>query len=250
MLKSRIIPTILWEGASSIKGERFNSWRKLGPIIPAVNIYVARNVDEIILLNLSPNKHSSDIDYQSIKKIFQSCNVPLTYGGGIRSMKQVENLLSVGVDKISIGTACYNNEKLIREIVSNFGSQFVVSSIDYRLKNNKFLCHSSNGTFNENITPYDHSLAMQDLGVGEILLTSCDHDGLMKGYELEVLKKLRKSIKIPIIISGGAETLEDFFQGFYCGADAVAASSAFLFSEITPKKIKEYLNNLNICVRL
>ncbi len=250
MVKLRVIPTILWEGASSVKGENFNSWRRLGPIIPAVNIYVARNVDEIILLNLSPNKNSSGIDYLAIKKIFEKCNVPLTYGGGIKSMKHIEGLLNAGVDKISIGTGCYNNKQFIKEVVYNFGSQFMVASIDYRLVNNKYLCHSHNGAFNEGITPYQHSLEMQDLGVGEILLSSCDHDGLMKGYELEVLKEIRSEVEVPIIISAGASSLGDFYKGFSCGADAVAASSAFIFSEITPKKVKSYLVNKGINVRI
>lgn len=250
MLKKRIIPTILWEGISSVKGENFNSWRKLGPVIPAINIYIARNVDEIILLNVLPNKTGQDIDYLSIKRFFEHCNMPLTYGGGIHSQSQVEELLKVGVDKVSIGTACYSNKTLIKDIASNLGSQFIIASIDYKKVGKKHCCFSKNGSFNENIDPVEHCLKMEDCGVGEILLNSCDHEGLMNGYDLEVIAKIRDRISIPIILSGGAGELHHFYDAISAGANAVASASAFLFTEITPKKVALHLNEHNIPARI
>ncbi len=250
MLKVRIIPTILWEGVSSVKGERFNSWRKLGPVLPAVNIYIARNVDEIMILNLLPNKTGSGIDYPSIKRFFRHCNLPLTYGGGIRSYSQIEELLKVGVDKVSIGTACYDKKELIKRVVQDLGNQFVVASVDYKRVNGTHRCFSRNGTFDELIDPVQHCLRMEDCGVGEILLNSCDHEGLMSGYDLEIIQKIRERVNIPIILSGGAGTLEHFYQAVSAGADAVASASAFLFTEITPRKVAQYFHNHNVCARI
>jgi cyclase len=249
MIKIRIIPTILWEGISSVKGERFNSWRKLGPVMPAINIYIARNVDEIIILNLLPNKTGQGIDYFAIKKFFKHCNLPLTYGGGINNPSQIEELLKAGVDKVSIGTACYNNKELIRGTVSDLGNQFVVASIDYKRVGGSHKCFSRNGTFDENIDPIQHCLRMEDCGVGEILLNSCDHEGLMNGYDLEVIQKIRERVNVPIILSGGAGTLEHFYEAVSAGADAVAAASAFLFTEITPRKVAQYFHKHNIPAR-
>jgi len=250
MLKVRIIPTILWEGISSVKGERFNSWRKLGPVMPAINIYIARNVDEIMILNLLPNKTGQGIDYRSINKFFKHCNMPLTYGGGINTHSQIEELLKVGVDKVSIGTACYNNKELIKGIISDLGNQFVIASVDYKKARGTHTCFSRNGTVDEYIDPVEHCLRMEDCGVGEILLNSCDHEGLMNGYDLEVINKIRERISIPIILSGGAGAIEHFYEAVSAGADAVASASAFLFTEITPRKVAQYFHEHHISTRI
>jgi len=250
MLKVRIIPTILWEGISSVKGEKFNSWRKLGPVMPAINVYIARDVDEIMILNLLPNKTGQGIDYFSIKRFFEHCNLPLTYGGGISDQTQIEELLKVGVDKICIGTACYKNKDFIKSVAADLGNQFVVASIDYKRINNSFSCFSHNGTVNENIDPVEHCLRMEDCGAGEILLNSCDHEGLMSGYDLEIISKVRESVSIPIILSGGAGKIHHFLDAINAGADAVASASAFLFTEITPKKVAQYFNEHNIPARI
>lgn len=250
MLKKRIIPTILWEGISSVKGERFNTWRKLGPVLPAINIYIARNVDEIIILNISPNKYNDAIDYYAIKKFFEGCNIPLTYGGGLKNMHQIDNLLAVGVDKISICTSAYENEAFIKKISLNYGKQFVVGSVDYKFNGKAISCYSNNGLVDKNISPIEHCLKLQDMGVGEILLSSIDHEGLMGGYDLSIIKEIRDKIEIPIILSGGAGKAEHFYDGIIAGADALAASSAFLFTELTPKKVKEFLNKLMVDIRI
>ncbi len=250
MIKTRVIPTILWEGPSAVKGENFNSWRKLGPVMPAINIYVARDVDEIIILNLSPNKHGSQIDFASIGRFFQNCNLPLTYGGGISRLDQIEKLLAAGVDKVSIGTSCYANKSFVREVVREFGSQFVVASVDYKPLNGRQVCFSRNGTHNEDVDAQSHSIEMVDLGVGELLLTSIEHEGCMSGYDTQLISDIRDRVSVPIILSGGAGKLEDFYEAVSNGADAVACSSAFLFTEITPKKVKQHLDQHGVHVRL
>ena len=249
--KIRIIPVILWEGMSSVKGESFNSWRKLGPINPAVNIYIARNVDEIILLNVLPNKKNVGIDFNSIRKIFEKSNLPLAYGGGVRSISDVENLLHCGVDKVIFGTAAYENTELIKHCIELYGSQFVVLSVDYKKIKNEFVCFSNNGKINQEINALDHIIKMYDLGIGEVMITNIDFEGHMRGYDIDLLEKIRPMLDIPIIINGGAgNSVNHFEQAINAGADAVAASSTFLFTEITPKKVAKYLNDIGKNTRI
>jgi len=241
--KLRIIPVILWEGVSSVKGESFDSWRKLGPINPAVNIYLARNVDEIMLLNVAPNKTGSPIDFDSIARIFAKSNLPLSYGGGISKISDVENLLECGVDKIVLGSASYTNDDLIENCVDKYGSQFVVISVDYKQINNDYICFSNNGKNCTNINALEHIKKMMNLGVGELMITNIDHEGHMDGYDLGLLTQIRNLIDIPIIVNGGAgNDLNHFQSAVMAGADAVASSSTFLFTEITPKQVAMYLN--------
>ena len=249
--KVRVMPVILWEGISAVKGESFNTWRKLGPILPAINIYLARNVDEIILLNVSPNKKGLDIDYRSIEKFFCKCNLPLSYGGGVDNFQKIERLLQCGVDKVVIGSACYTDPDFVRACVEKLGSQFVIASIDYKKIDGENICFSRNGTINEKVTVIDHCRELSNIGVGEILLTSIDNEGHMNGYDLSALQEIRNLVDIPIIVNGGAgDRISDFYQPFEKGADAVAASSTFLFTEITPKKVSVELKKMGINTRV
>lgn len=250
MTAIRIIPTILWRGVSSVRGEKFNNWRNIGPILPSVNIYIARQVDEILLVNLAPRDLNSDIDYTTIKRIFSRCNLPLTYAGGISSLEQVERLLECGVDKIVVNSALYQNLQFGHDIVRAYGSQFLVGAIDYRCHNGALSCFSDNGTVDQSIQLVDHVQRLIDIGVGELLLTSIDRDGTNCGYELSALKLVRSISSVPIIVSGGAGSLQDFEDAAREGADAVAASSVFLFSEITPRKVAQYLKLNGHIVRL
>lgn len=250
MTAIRIIPTILWRGPSAVKGENFNNWRNLGPITPAVNIYIARQVDEIFLINVGSRELDLSIDFHSIKRIFSKCNLPLTYAGGITSLSQVEQLLECGVDKISLNTSLYSNSQLGKEIVNLFGSQFLVGSIDYRIRENELWCYSNNGLVDQSIQLEDHAKRLIDIGVGELLLTSIDRDGTQLGYDLSAIQVVRAFSSVPLVISGGAGCLEDFDAAVRAGADAVAASSVFLFSEITPKKVAAYLKSNGHSVRI
>jgi len=250
MLKTRDIPTILWNGASSVKGEKFNTWRNLGPIGPAINIYVARDVDEIFLINLATHKQGKEIDYNAIRRFFSRCNLPLTYGGGIKNEAQVERLLACGVDKISLNSAAYSNKGLVKNLVRKFGSQFIVASIDYKVINGQHVCFSNCGEINQGINLREHVLKLLECDIGEFLLTSIDHEGTLAGYETLGIELVRELADKPIIVSGGAGDFNHFSEAMSAGADAVAASSAFLFTEITPKKVKEHLREKGYETRL
>tara|TARA_B110000208_G_scaffold188178_1_gene247376 strand:+ start:764 stop:1516 length:753 start_codon:yes stop_codon:yes gene_type:complete len=249
MLSFRVIPTILWEGSSAVKGENFNSWRKLGPIGPAINIYTARNVDEIIILNLAPEKRNTAIDFSSLARFFAKCNLPLTYGGGIKNFDQITNLLQCGVDKISLGTICFDNPNFVKEISAAYGKQFIIGSIDYKYIDGEAICFSNCGQKCQDVSLLEHAQTLANLGVGELLLNCIDKEGLMQGLDLSILEQLRPRVKVPIILSGGAASVNNFIDAFKAGSDGVAASSCFLFSEVTPKIIKDALESAGYKVR-
>tara|TARA_A100001011_G_scaffold400629_1_gene516953 strand:- start:5945 stop:6697 length:753 start_codon:yes stop_codon:yes gene_type:complete len=249
MLKKRIIPTLLWKQAGLVKGEKFDSWRNVGSVMPSIKVYSKRDVDGLILLNIDQTSRDIDPNYNLIKDFCENCFVPFYYGGGITNIDQIYNLLKVGIDKIVINSFLYNDLSLLKDINSNFGRQFVVASIDYKKIGKKYICYSHNGKKNEKKEVINWIKEIEKIGVSEIILTSIDHDGLMKGYDYEFMKIYSKDINSNLIMSGGAGKPEDMCKAFqFKNVDAVAAASLFHFKEITPQDCKIHLkaNNVNI----
>ena len=252
MLKVRVIPTLLWKNYNLVKGVGFDSWRNIGSILPAIKVYNQREVDELILVNISAHLSSDDLDYISINEFGKHCFVPLTVGGGINSINQTQKLLRAGADKISINSEAYINPNLVSEIAKLYGSQCVVISIDAKLKkNNKgWQCYSHAGKKNTGKDVIEWAKEMEDRGVGEILLTSIDKDGTLKGYDLELIETIVNKVKIPVIASGGAGNYQDMVDAVKkSGANAVAAASMFHFTEQTPLGAKTAMKNAKIPVR-
>ncbi len=250
MLKKRIIPTLLWKQAGLVKGEKFDSWRNVGSVMPSIKLYSKRDVDGLILLNIDKTNRDLDPNYNLIKEFCENCFVPFYYGGGISNIDQIYNLLKNGIDKIVINSFLYNDLNFLREINLNFGTQFVVASIDYKKIEDKYICFSHNGKKNEEKEVSDWINEIEKIGVSEIILTSIDHDGLMKGFDYEFMELLTKNINSNLIMSGGAGKPEDMFKAFqYKNVDAVAAASLFHFKEITPRDCKLYLKAKKINVR-
>ncbi len=250
MLKKRIIPTLLWKQAGLVKGEKFDSWRNVGSVMPSIKLYSKRDVDGLILLNIDKTNRDLDPNYNLIKEFCENCFVPFYYGGGISNIDQIYNLLKNGIDKIVINSFLYNDLNFLREINLNFGTQFVVASIDYKKIEDKYICFSHNGKKNEEKEVSDWINEIEKIGVSEIILTSIDHDGLMKGFDYEFMELLTKNINSNLIMSGGAGKPDDMFKAFqYKNVDAVAAASLFHFKEITPRDCKLYLKAKKINVR-
>lgn len=233
-----------------VKDVNFLSERRVGSVLPQIKIYNMREVDELIILDISASRNNTNIDFDEIKEFAKHNFIPLTVGGGISKLAHIEELLLIGADKISINSASYTDKKFIKEAVYNFGSQCIVSSIDYKIKNEKRLCHSISGSVNENKNLIEWIETLQSLGVGEFLLTSIDLDGTMKGYDLELLDIIREKVNIPIIISGGCGSYNDMLNSLNSGADAVAASSIFHFTQLTPNGAKSFLHENGIHVRI
>ena len=250
MLKKRIIPLLLYKEYGLVKGIKFNSWRRVGPVLPAVKVYNLREVDELIFLDITATNKNFEPQYDVIRELSKFCFVPLTIGGGINKLKQVDKLLEIGADKVSVNSATYNNPNLIKEIADKYGSQSVVASIDVLYESNKWSCYSNSGLKNMKLDPVLWAKQLESFGAGEILLTSIDRDGTMKGYDQKLISSVSNSINIPLIASGGAGPFEDMTSAILnSGASALSASSMFHFTEKTPFEVKKYLSSKGISIR-
>lgn len=250
MLKTRVIPTLLWKNYTLVKGIGFNSWRRVGTIIPAIKVYNVRQVDELIIVDIDATQEKREPDYDTVREFSSECFMPLTVGGDVGEIEHVKQLLRAGADKVAINSAAYMRPELITQAANRFGSQCIVASIDATLVGDKHCCVSHSGT---RITTYDVVSWAKELearGAGEILITSVDRDGTMKGYDLSLIHKVSTAVNIPVIAQGGAGCYEDMYLALREGnAQAVSAASLFHFTEATPLKVKEYLASKGINVR-
>lgn len=251
MLKVRIIPTLLWKDLGLVKGIGFQSWRRVGTVLPAIKVYNARDVDELILVDITASLAMTTPDTDSIADFSQECFVPLTVGGGVTTVGQTTALLRAGADKISVNTAAYARPAVIDDISTRFGSQCVVASIDVgRGADGAYRCRSHAGTRDTNRHPVEWARELAGRGAGEILLTSIERDGTLQGYDLDLIASVTGAVDIPVIASGGAGSYLDMvaavLQG---GASAVAAASMFHFTEQTPAGARQALMDAGIPVR-
>lgn len=251
MLKARIIPTLLWKGPGLVKGVGFDSWRRVGPVLPAIKVYNLREVDELIVVDITATAERREPDYESITEFCHECFVPLTIGGGVGSLDQIRRLLSCGADKVAINTTAYNEPDLIRAAADRFGSQCVVASVDVRRHaDGNCECFSHAGTQATGREPVAWARELERLGAGEILLTSVERDGTMQGYDIEVIRRVADAVTIPVIASGGAGNYDHLFQSLSEGkASAVAAASIFHYTQQTPLEAKRHLAAKGIAVR-
>lgn len=250
MLKTRVIPTLLWKQFGLVKGVGFDSWRRIGPVLPAVKVYNQREVDELILMDIVAHLSDNDPDFESIDEFGCDCFVPLTVGGGITRIEQVQRLLRAGADKVCINTAAYARPELVSEIASRHGVQCVVASIDVRTIDDGWWCFSHAGKRATNREAVSWAQELEDRGAGEILITSIERDGSMQGYDLHLIEAVVSAVKIPVIASGGAGNYQHLVEAVtQAGASAVAAASIFHFTEQTPAGAKAALAAAGVQVR-
>lgn len=252
MLKVRVIPTLLWKQFGLVKGNRFNSSRRVGSVLPAIKVYNQRDVDELILVDITANTTGESPDFESIADFSQECFVPFAVGGGVTNIDHVQNLLRSGADKIVVNTAAYSSPSLITDIARRYGTQCVVSSIDVKRKSRSdWICFSHSGSKDTGREVVSWARELEDRGAGEILITSIDNDGMMQGYDLSLIETISQSVKIPVIASGGAGNYNHMIEAIkQSGASAVAAASMFHFTEQTPAGAKEAMKKAGIPVRL
>lgn len=250
MLKVRVIPTLLWKNFGLVKGVGFDSWRRVGPVLPAIKVYNQREVDELVLVDITLHDSGDDPDFESLADFGQDCFVPLTVGGGITNIEQVRRLLRAGADKVSVNTAAYANPGLVSEIAGRFGVQCVVASIDARAEEGGWRSYSNAGAKPTGRDVVAWARELEDRGAGEILITSIERDGTMEGYDLSLVEAVASAVKIPVIASGGAGNYQHMADAvLQAGASAVAAASIFHFTEQTPAGAKAALAAAGIPVR-
>ena len=251
MLKVRIMPTLLYKDVGLVKGVGFNSWRRVGSAMQTVKVYNLRQVDELVLLDIRATLDGRGPDLAAVDELADECFMPLTVGGGVRTIDDVRALLMVGADKVSMNTAAIEKPELVREVADRFGSQCAVVSIDARRQSDgTYEVFTHAGTHDTGLDPVTVARNAERMGAGEILLTSIDHDGAMDGYDLDLTAMVSAAVNLPVIASGGAGTYQDLADALGQGhASAVAAASMFHFTEQTPLEAKRYLGGLGFAVR-
>lgn len=250
MLKVRVIPTLLWKQFGLVKGTGFDSWRRVGPVLPTIKVYNQREVDELVLVDIVAHQSDDDPDFESIGEFGQDCFVPLTVGGGITRIEQVQRLLRAGADKVSVNTAAYATPELVTEIARRHGVQSVVASIDVRAQDGGWTCFSHAGRQPTGREVIAWARELEGRGAGEILITSIERDGTMEGYDLALIEAVVRAVGIPVIASGGAGNYQHMVDAVVqAGASAVAAASIFHFTEQTPAGAKAALNGAGVPVR-
>ena len=252
MLKNRIIPCLDVKDGRVVKGINFVDLVDAGDPVEQASVYNKSGADEICFLDITASSDKRDILLDTVKKTAECCFVPLTVGGGVRSIQDIRKLLLAGADKVSINTAAIKNPELIKESSNKFGSQCIVVAIDAKkTAENKWTVFTHGGREATELDAVEFAKLAEKNGAGEILLTSMDRDGTKEGYDIELTKKISSSLNIPVIASGGVGNLQHLKDGILDGgASAVLAASIFHFGEYSIQEAKEYLKKENVPVRL
>jgi imidazole glycerol-phosphate synthase subunit HisF len=252
MLKIRVMPTLLYRDYGLVKGVSFDSWRHVGNAIQTIKVYNMREVDELVLLDISATKENRRPDLQNIDNLADECFMPMCVGGGIRAIEDVKDVLRAGADKVSVNTALIESPKIVNQIADRFGSQCVVASIDFKLHaDGGYEVYTHSGTKPTGVDPVALAREVAKRGAGEILLTSIDRDGTFTGYDIELTRQVAQAVSIPVIASGGAGNYEHMAQAIReANASAVAAASIYHFTEQTPLEAKRYLAQQGFRIRL
>jgi cyclase len=253
-LATRIIPCLDVDNGRVVKGVNFQDLKDAGDPVELAKFYAQNGADELTFLDISASRDNKDTMLEVVKKTADVVFIPLTVGGGIKSVEDVDKLLRAGADKVSINTSAINNPELINQIAQRFGSQVLVISIDARRSNEKHApsgveVTTHGGTKSAGLDALAWTKEAVQRGAGEVLLNSMDKDGTKDGFDLELIKLIRPNISVPLIASGGAGKITDFNPAVEAGADALLAASVFHFKEIEIKDLKTELKRKNVEVR-
>jgi cyclase len=250
MLKNRIIPCLDVKNGRVVKGINFVDLKDAGDPVEQAKIYSDGGADEICFLDITASNENRDTIYEVVKKTSKKCFVPLTVGGGVRSIEDISKLLNCGADKVSINTAAVQNPELVVESSKKFGSQCIVVAIDAKKNGDIWEIFTHGGRNKTGVNVLEFAKKMERNGAGELLITSMDKDGTQSGYDIELMKNISSLVNIPVIASGGVGTLDHLVDGIKSGASAVLAASIFHYGTFSIKDTKQYLASKNIPVRI
>lgn len=233
MLRPRIIPCLLVKNGGLVKTVNFSSPKYVGDPINAVRIFNEKEVDELIVVDIDATVHNREPDYAMIRNLAAECRMPLCYGGGVKTVEQIQKIISLGVEKVALSAVAVSTPDLISDAAARVGSQSVVVVMDVKKKgliSSKYEVYTHNGTQSTGLNPVDFAKRVEVLGAGEVVVNSIDQDGLMKGYDLSLISQVRESISLPLTVLGGAGSLKDIaalVKTF--GIIGAAAGSLFVF---------------------
>ncbi|MFC7905855.1 imidazole glycerol phosphate synthase subunit HisF [Streptomyces nigra] len=249
-LAVRVIPCLDVDNGRVVKGVNFQNLRDAGDPVEMAKVYDAEGADELTFLDITASSGNRETTYDVVRRTAEQVFIPLTVGGGVRTAEDVDKLLRAGADKVGVNTAAIARPDLIREIAERFGRQVLVLSVDARrTPEGTFEVTTHGGRKGTGIDAVEWAHQAAELGVGEILLNSMDADGTKDGYDLEMIRAVRKHVTIPVIASGGAGKLADFTPAVEAGADAVLAASVFHFGDLRIGQVKDALREAGHPVR-
>jgi len=251
MLKNRIIPCLDVKNGRVVKGINFVDLQDAGDPVEQAKIYSDGGADEICFLDITASNENRDTIYDVVKDTSKKCFVPLTVGGGIRSVDDINKLLNCGADKVSINTTAVQNAEVVIESSKKFGSQCIVVAIDAKKNDEIWEVFTHGGRKNTGINAIEFAKKMEGCGAGELLITSMDRDGTQTGYDIDLMNKISSTINIPVIASGGVGNLDHLVDGIKLGkASAVLAASIFHYGKYSVREAKQYLDSKGIPVRI
>ena len=251
MIKKRITPVLLFKNNNIYKGKNFNNERLIGDIKSFVNIFNLREADEIIIINLLSSYKNKILDFETLKNISKINNLPLTYGGGISSLQDIENALKNGADKVVTNTSSLNEPDIINDAIKSFGSQCISICLDYKFsfKERKYKLLIKSGSKVSKIDIKEYINRLKKINIGEIIINNFDRDGTLKGLDFKFTKFI-KNFNCPKMIMGGTKDLNDFYKAFKkYKYSAVGCSSLFLYTGETPLGVKNFLQSKKIDIR-
>jgi cyclase len=244
MLRPRIIPCLLVRDKGLVKTVQFKEHKYIGDPINAVRIFNEKESDELMVMDIDATRDNREPDYKMIENLAAECRMPLCYGGGVKTVEQAQRIFSLGVEKIAISSVAVSNPGLVAEIARRVGSQSVVVVLDVKKKLfGGYELYTHNGKKASGKSPFEFAARMEELGAGEIVVNSIDQDGMMKGYDMNLVEKIRKSITLPLTVLGGAGSLADIgklISGY--GVIGAAAGSLFVFKGIYKAVLINYPN--------
>lgn len=250
MLKTRLIPSLLLQNGRCVKGVQFQNMRDTGHPVTAAKVYEAQGVDELVFLDIEATNEGRKALFDIVAKTADECFMPLTVGGGIKTLDDIKNILKAGADKVSINTYAVQNPRFISRAAEKFGCSTIIISIDYRQINGENKVFTNSGKKQTELDPLEWAKEMEENGAGELLVTSIDREGTGKGYDIETIRKIADSVKIPVIASGGVGNLQHLIDGVKLGhASAVSAASIFHFTDQSPIKAKAFMKEAGLLVR-
>ncbi|MFH5885655.1 imidazole glycerol phosphate synthase subunit HisF [Halalkalibaculum sp. DA3122] len=251
MLAKRIIPCLDIKDGRTVKGVNFVDLRDAGDPVELARRYADEGADELVFLDITATQEKRKTLVQLVRRIAREIDIPFTVGGGIRKLDEIEEILHAGADKVSLNSAIVKNPDLINRASERFGAQCIVAAVDAKRKGDSWSVFIKGGTEDTGKDALQWMKEVEQRGAGEILLTSMDRDGTKSGFDVDLLRKVNKEVRIPVIASGGAGTIQHCIEAIREGAaDAVLAASIFHFQEIDIKDLKASFNNEDIPVRI
>lgn len=250
MLKKRIIPIMLWSQGRLVKTVNFTSPRIVGNPVRAARVYSDQDADEIFVLNIDKGSTADPSFLENVRWLSEETMMPISVGGGITSLRTAANLFDAGADKIVVNSTNYTSPHVLVQIVNHFGSQAVTAGIDFKRIRSRIALFSQGGQVLEKTSLDQHLRNLLNSGIGEIFIQSIDRDGARTGYDLEATAQVLNQTSVPVIVAGGAGTLDHLLDAFKLGVDAVACGSLFNFGDNSPIRAKAYLRNHQVPLKV